>query len=210
MSARNEINLSLQTLKEIESFCPELGRFPSRMLVDSYGDFIELLYRDIDDIVFDLTKNPELRRKDSEDRLTIELVCLLRRLQYNASHDAKIGGHTDISIEKSQYLWIGEAKIFSGSYDWLLKGFHQLTTRYSIGNLQQNHGALIIYIQSHNSIQVMQKWKRKLQEKEPNIKIEECSLNQECFVSISKHPRSGANFYVRHIPVSLLFDPQDK
>jgi hypothetical protein len=41
-------------------------------------------------------ENPELRRNDGEDRLTIEIVNVLRGMGYNAGHETKIGGHTDL------------------------------------------------------------------------------------------------------------------
>jgi hypothetical protein len=204
-------HLNLKELAAWESCVPALAGFPSRVLVSTYDEFIERLYRDLDSIISFLQKDPGVRKNDSEDRLTVEIVGLLCQSGYNAEHDAKIGGHTDLSVRKNDFLWIGEAKIHS-NYDYLWEGFLQLSTRYSTGDTNQKNGGLIIYIRGSNAKSVMDNWRIWLSRKE---EIEEynscdCELRELVFLSTHKHERSGLPFHVRHMPVLLHFDPKDK
>ncbi|MEO1187037.1 MAG: hypothetical protein AAFX46_21225, partial [Cyanobacteria bacterium J06636_27] len=45
-------NLSLRELQNLEQFIPGLGRFPSRFIATDYNKFIEILYDDIDEIIY--------------------------------------------------------------------------------------------------------------------------------------------------------------
>jgi len=202
-------NLSLSQLKKFGKHFLGIGNFPSRILVKNYGEFIQVLYQDIDDIVFNIQKNPELRQLDEEDRLNIDIVNMLTCLGYNASHDQKIGGHTDISVTKNLYLWIGEAKIYRGP-EYLWKGFQQLNTRYSTGDSNQNHGGLLIYIKQPKAKSLIDKWKVKLvDEKLEGYSYSSCPNRELDFYSNHIHERSGLIFTIKHIPIILHFSPQD-
>lgn len=201
---------SLQQLQELEEHIPELAGFPSRVLAKTYDDFIKVLYLSIDKIIYQIQENPELRQNDSEDRLTIDVKNQLCCLGYDASHDSKIGGHTDLSIRKGDFLWIGEAKIHS-SYDFLWEGFLQLSTRYSTGDFNQKDGGIFIYIRNKDAASVVQKWNNYLKDKNlQDYSCRQCDMREISFVSTHKHERSGKPFQVRHMPVILYFDPQDK
>ncbi|AFY58953.1 hypothetical protein Riv7116_6628 [Rivularia sp. PCC 7116] len=202
-------NLSLRELQNLEQHIPGLGRFPSRFLVTNYNKFIELLYEDIDDIIYQIQENPELRQKDSEDRLTIDIRDQLRRLGYDASHDSKFGGHADLLVKKGNFTWIGEAKIHS-SYNYLWEGFLQLTTRYSTGDFNQRDGGIFIYIRQKNASAIIEKWKNHLLSKElPDYTYEACENRELSFFSTHKHEGSGKDFRIKYIPVILYFQPQD-
>jgi hypothetical protein len=202
--------LNLRQLKELEDNIPILGNLVSRVLANTYEEFIKVLYKDIDNIISILEENPELRKDDSEDRLTIEIISNLRCQGYDASHEQKHGGHTDILVKKNNYIWIGEAKIHS-SYDYLWQGFQQLTTRYSTGNDNQKDGGLLIYIKNKNAKSIMDKWKDFLKDKSlPEYKCIPCSQKQLAFFSEHIHEKSGLPFRVRHIPVLLYFNPKDQ
>jgi len=203
-------NLSLRELQNLEQYIPGLGRFPSRFLVTDYNQFIELLYKDIDDIIYQIQENPELRQKDGEDRLTIDIRDQLRRLGYDAAHDSKFGGHADLLVKKGNFTWIGEAKIHS-SYNYLWEGFLQLTTRYSTGDSNQRDGGIFIYIRQKNVSAIIEKWKNHLLSKElPDFNSEACENREISFFSTHKHEGSGQDFRIKHIPVILYFQPQDK
>ncbi|MEM6398915.1 MAG: hypothetical protein AAF757_01605 [Cyanobacteria bacterium P01_D01_bin.116] len=203
-------NLSLRELQNLERFIPGLGRFPSRFIATDYNKFIEILYDDIDDIIYQIQENPELRQKDSEDRLTIDIRDQLRRLGYDAAHDSKFGGHADLLVKKGNFTWIGEAKIHS-SYNYLWEGFLQLTTRYSTGDSNQRDGGIFIYIRQKNASAIVEKWKDYLLSKELKGYSYEASENREIsFFSTHKHEGSGQDFRIKHIPVILYFQPQDK
>lgn len=202
---------TLKKLKQYEGFVPGIGRLPSRLLADNYKEFVNVFYRDLDQILATIEENPEVRAKDGEDRLTIEIRNMLRILGYDASHDSKIGGHADLLVRKGEFIWLGEAKVHKQTYDYIWEGFQQLCTRYSIGSDNQSCGGLIIYIRIPNSTSVMERWKSHLEGKKlPEYKMLPCGLKSIAFFSTHSHERSGLPFEVRHIPVMLYFNPQDK
>ncbi|MBW4539577.1 MAG: HEAT repeat domain-containing protein [Myxacorys chilensis ATA2-1-KO14] len=174
------------------------------------GDFIGQLYKDIDQVIYQIERNPELRQEDKEDRLTIEIVGALRISGYNASHDCKIGGHVDLTVEKNDFVWLGEAKIYRDN-NYLWEGFQQLTTRYSTGNINQNSGGLLIYIKKGDAKSIMERWQEYLLNKKlSNYKCDFYKTGSSSFISSHTHERSGQPFHVRHIPVLLYSDPKDK
>jgi HEAT repeat protein len=174
------------------------------------NNIIRKLYEDIDKVISLIRENPELRQNDKEDRLTIDIVNQLRCFGYDASHETKIGGHVDLVVRKDDLLWLGEAKIYSDN-NYLWEGFLQLTTRYSIGDSNQEHGGLLIYIRQGDASSIMKKWQEYLLSKNlPDYSFKPCKMNRAAFISTHRHERSGKPFHVRHIPVMLHFAPQDK
>jgi hypothetical protein len=204
-----EENISLRDLKMMGRVDPTINRFLDRILVERYDEFIEALYQDFDCIITLIQENAELRQEDSEDRLTIDIKNQLNCMGYSASHETKHGGHTDLLIRKCNYIWIGEAKIHSG-YDYLWKGFLQLSTRYSTGDIDQMNGGMIIYIFNKNTRSVMEKWQNHLKENHPSCDIKACEKRPLAFFSTHIHEKSGNPFLIRHMPVMLYFDPKDR
>jgi len=199
----------LDNLKTIGKIYPSFGDFLDRTLADNYDDFVKVLYKDIDNIIFSIEENPEHVQDDSEDRLTIEIRRSLKHMGYSATHDEKCGGHTDLLVRKGTFVWIGEAKIHK-DYAWLLKGFQQLCTRYSTGDSNQRNGGIIIYIFVENAKSVMDKWKEHLSNQDiPEFKTDICNKREISFISTHCHTRSGLPFIVRHMPVILSFKPKD-
>ncbi|WP_290599456.1 hypothetical protein [Anabaena sp. AL93] len=202
--------LSLLELQQFEDNIPELRGFISRILAETYDDFIKAIYKDIDRIIYLMQENPELYTDNKEDRLTVEIKNQLCCMGYAASHDSKIGGHADLVIRKKEYIWIGEAKIHS-SYDYLWEGFQQLNTRYSTGDSNQKDGGLLIYVFVQNTESVMTKWQTHLADQKLIGYTYICCPNRElCFFSTHQHDRTGKLFRVRHMPVILHFNPKDK
>ena len=205
--------VTLANFEKIGQLFPQISRSIQRQFPSSYEEFVDTLYEDINDIVRDLEENPELQKPISEDRLTIQIRNGLRRLGYAADHETKVGGHADLIVKHDNWLWLGEAKVHN-DYGWLLKGFHQLTTRYAVGRDYSSQGALIIYVTGKNTAGVMNKWAGHLVEHvdggwelSTDHDIESPHLT---FFSKHKHERSGLDFRVKHIPVSLYFEPRDK
>ena len=203
-------NLTLKQLSEEAKILPEIAHFASRVLADTYDKFIKILYQDIDQIIQVIQENPELRKNDEEDRLTIEIVGNLRRSGYKASHDTKVGGHTDLLVQHSNgYKWIGEAKIRRGNSN-LWEGFLQLTERYSICDSNQKDGGMLIYIKVAHANQVMKDWQDHLEQKNlVEYQKHLCPKNEISFYSKHMHTKSGLLFTVRHMPILLYFNPQD-
>ena len=162
----------------------------------------------IDWIAQEHSKTRQHRYGRSEDALTTDIITDLRAMGFAASHDQDYGGHSDIVIEaRDDFLWLGEAKIYR-SYDWLLKGFQQLDTRYAIALPGQDTGGLIIYCKTERIDQIMDRWCQRLLKKRPDVTIE-TGANPLIRRSTHVHNRTGRPFRVRHVPISLYFRPQD-
>jgi hypothetical protein len=176
----------------------------------TYEEFVKVLYEDIDDCVRRIEEDPKVHRYDSEDRLSREIINMLS-VWYDASHDELIGGHSDVVVRGPRgFLWVGEAKIHSG-YDYMLKGFQQLATRYLRGNPLSDQGALLMYIRNQDCAKVVEKWGETLAgEKLPGYRVEECPSRKELgFRTVHKHRSSGRDVMIRHIGLNVHWDPQD-
>jgi hypothetical protein len=179
------------------------------LLMPDYAEFVRIVNRTID--LRRMAENPELRKDRTEDELTIELVGLLRQLDIDAHHEAKVGGHCDITIRgHSDYMWLAEAKRDNQTLDWLLQGFQQLNTRYSTGLKEHDHGAMILYLYSADTLSRMKTWQEHLGASLRGITFSPCDRNPLSFNSTHTHERSGLPYNVRHIPLSLYFAPKDK
>jgi hypothetical protein len=151
-----------------------------------------------------------LLKDRTEDELTIELTKLLRMTGFEAAHESKVGGHCDIVIRHpSDYLWLAEAKKHKNDYGWLLQGFQQLNTRYATGAPNQNCGGFIIFHYGERVDRTMTKWRAHLTGKIVGIATADCALDPMCFFSEHAHQRTGLPLKVRHMPLSLFFQPQD-
>ncbi|SFB30332.1 hypothetical protein [Azotobacter beijerinckii] len=215
MNNQDENPLLNFTLKDLKNFgdalIPGLSAQIMRRTLTTYKEFIKILYRDLDEIVGILQENPELRKNDKEDRITIDIVNMLTTMGYDAAHERKIGGHTDVSIRgKNNFLWIGEAKIH-GNYDHLTEGFQQLCTRYATGDSNQDYGGLLIYIRNKDAKNVITTWKSRISDFElDDYTVQDCNQRPDMvFFTTHKHERSGRPFNVKHIGISLYFNPKD-
>lgn len=207
-------SLDTLTVAQVKELWPDLDRAFSRRLIKTYGEFVSTLLLDVDDGIAQLETNPELRQKDSEDRLTIDLVNHLRTKSYNATHESKQGGKIDLLVENIDkgFIWRCEAKIHS-SYEYLFEGFQQLCTRYNRGTPKSNHGGFISYVRVADCARVMRTWQSKLPEfLGAPIEIVPCPSDRRDLSFISTHTAvdSGLPYTVRHMGVALHFDPQDR
>lgn len=175
----------------------------------SYEQQLDALDAAIDWIVGEMCKSARHNGAASEDSLTTQMVINLRAMGFQAMHDADVGGHCDIVVEgRDGFLWLAEAKIHN-SYSWLLKGLRQLTTRYSTGMPGQTNGGLIIYSRRPRIDRTMSTWSKHLRENERGVTVHPCRRVSAAFLSKHIHTRTGAEFTVRHIPVSLYHEPKD-
>jgi hypothetical protein len=202
-----------ENLRELQLLCaqspPNKVRF-GMIFATTHDQRVACVEEAIDWISQEHTKTRQHRQDRDEDALTIDIITDLKALGFDASHDKDYGGHGDIVIEaRDNFLWIGEAKIH-GAYEWLLKGFQQLDTRYSTGLPGQEHGGLIIYCKGRDVEQVMVKWIEYLQVSRPDVTID--SIVDQPLVRRSQHTHAttGRLFKVRHVPISLYHEPQDK
>jgi hypothetical protein len=173
----------------------------------TYIQFVSRLYRDIDSIANYMQANRHLRQKDSEDRLTLDLLSGLRQLNYMVHHDAQTGGHVDIDVDNGRHTWIGEAKK-DGSFD---QGFKQLTTRYvpASGDYNHNHGGLIFYlVKRKNAIGRKKKWDATLKNLGATRTCE-CGSNPLAMYSEHVLEGPGIPFTIRSMFISLYHSPKD-
>lgn len=156
-----------------------------------------------------LVENRHLNKDDGEDSLSIDIIAQLKMVSIDATHDTQIGGHCDILVRSNDhYLWIGEAKIHGG-YDWLVKGFKQLSTRYATGCYGQNVGEIIIYCRNQDAASVLQNWKEKVVVEFTDTSITEDKINERLWFR-TKHKciNSGIDFYTRHRILPLYWSPE--
>ena len=147
----------------------------------------------------ELELNKHLKQDLSEDQLTIELCQFLSGLGFQPRHDEQVGGHCDIVIRgKDMFVWLAEAK-WHTSYDWLDKGFKQLSRRYSTGVVGQDQGEVIIYCKNQDAKKMLEKWRKELETRNKDVETSdsECG-NQLEFWSEHTHDSSGLSFHVRH------------
>lgn len=204
-------SLTLADLVQLEPLEPFLARFAKRLLVSTYGDFADVLNDDLDEIVGDIECNPQLRQSEQEDRVTHDILCMLHRCGYDASHDEAHGGHADIVVtHRLGFKWIGEAK-FDNDLGYVFGGFQQLCTRYSPGTEKAQAGGLLIYARAHRSFEFLCAWRDHLRAMGLDKYTDEAceKRTQLAFYSIHTHQRTGLPFRVRHVAVTLKFDPQD-
>jgi hypothetical protein len=205
------------SLNQAMNYDPELKIFMARHKVDSFENFIPILYADIDDIIEDMQRHRTMHpTTKTEDQLTEHILAQLRCKQYSAERDSDIGGHGDMCVQKNGFLWIGEAKIHK-DYQYLGDGFHQLCTRYSCPTNKTNHGGLIIYIYAQKGQEVIKEWMKRLKsrglvgfEEYGDISVTTCTINPAINISHHLHSATDYPYYVRHIPIFLSHVPKDK
>jgi hypothetical protein len=180
-------------------------------LAQTHKERVEAVRMALDYACNELEMNRHKKQELDEDQLTIEICSFLNGLGFQAAHDQQIGGHCDIVIKgRELFLWLAEAKKHD-AYDWLDKGFKQLSTRYSTGVLGQDNGEVIIYCFSKNANAMLKRWREELQIRNKDVKIhDDTDINPLLFCSTHKHTTSGLDFYVRHKVVSLYWQPADK
>lgn len=171
---------------------------------------VEALERILDKIYDQLTANRRYYQGDSEDKLTINIVEKLQAIGIHASHDTDVGGHCDIVVESDNgdFRWLAEAKIHS-SYDWLLKGFMQLATRYGVATQGKDRGEVIIYCRNENARQVLEKWLEFLARNKEEVSLEaDKEENLLRFRTVHKCRTSGLSFRTRHSIIPLRYEPE--
>lgn len=177
---------------------------------ETYEAFVAIVNDAVDLVIRMIEENPKYKQKMSEDQLTILLVEALRALGLPASHDSMIGGHCDVVIRgRNDYTWLGEAKIHS-SYDWLLKGFEQLDSRYMAPASGRDHGGIIIYCYGERADLVLDEWIKHLLAERLDVNIITYDNDNIRYETAHEHARNGRIVKVRHSIASLHFAPQDK
>lgn len=180
------------------------------MLAQSHSARLEAVRTVLDHACNELEVNKHLKKGLSEDQLTIEICQFMNGLGFQPRHDEQVGGHCDIVIRgKDLFLWLAEAKWHS-IYEWLDKGFRQLSTRYSTGVSGQDQGEVVIYCKNQNAKAMLEHWRKELTARNDGVETsDDPAGNLLVFWSAHQHEASGLPFTVRHKIVSLYHNPTD-
>lgn len=208
---------TIAQLRNFEACNPHLPQWGSRSTCSDYGQFIDILYRDISAICIDLEKNANRLTNDSEDRLNYQICAELKRFGYGVTHDENHRGHADIVVTYTNFTWIGEGKKLSSvNNSYLKKGYDQLVHRYVTGGLGASEAGLITYIYAKDAEHVMRQWGQYLSDLatidddySPHIELCHAPSNRH-FYSTVKHPASGSTLKIKHLGISLFFAPPKK
>ncbi|MGV6473548.1 hypothetical protein [Azotobacter vinelandii] len=179
-------------------------------IATTYESFYKLVENKILDATLELERNKALFFSLSEDQLTGIIVVSMKTAGFDAEHDTFRNGHTDILVKSGRYEWLGEAKLDDGPA-YLMEGFRQLSDRYTDGNQNSSRGGLLIYTKKQNKLKLLESWITHISENY-EISIEYTETCQETLTSTTahEHQASGIKYQIRHIPVSLYYNPTDK
>ncbi|MBT0719428.1 hypothetical protein HGT71_14355 [Rosenbergiella epipactidis] len=190
-----------------------------RFALESHNNFKQFIRIEIDNAINHIEKNINIYNFDlTEDQITSILIGKIenKHLGINAYHEDFQRGHCDITIKLYKFTWHGEAKKHTSGYKYLLKGYAQLTERYTNGNPDSCSGGLIIYSQNSDCKKMMTAWYEYLQKWAPEIhkagqaKLVFCKNNPLVFYSTHQHTVSGLPYEVTHFAVNFHFDPVDR
>lgn len=174
----------------------------------SQQEFLEALYRVLDQIIRDLEDDAEVMQHQREDAVSRDIVRQLRRANYRASSDPYVRGHVDILVESGdrRMRWLAESKIHR-SYRNLEEGLRQLLSRYDSG--RDRAGGLLIIFRRAGCEQILEAWRRRVQDRAiERARDTEDDSSARCFVSIHLHD-AGGEYRVRHMGIHLYFAPRD-
>lgn len=204
-------NVSLAEFNQIQND-PIHRNMVRRALAQTYEEFVEVLYDDLDFALSGLELNPQFHQKSDEDSISQFIIQGIRGF-YRVTQGATGGGNKDITVEgrERSWMWIGEAKIYKSVTD-LREGWLQLTTRYKHADPQKNAAALLAYTFRPDAVKQLCTWRTSLRkQKVAGYQEASCARRKSlAFYSTHKHQDSGCPMRVRHIAINLSFGPKDK
>lgn len=189
------------------------SNFIRRTLVETYDDFVDVLYDDMDIVISTLEENPQHYFEDEEDKITHSIVSMLKMRGYCATQGTTAGGNVDITVSgpKPLWSWIGEAKIYS-SLTSLDEGLLQLTTRYrNISPLFASRG-ILAYTKRRDPTALLKEWDDHVQTKDlvGLVRIECEKRPGLAFITVHKDDASGQLVRIRHNSIALYHLPEDR
>lgn len=204
------------SLNEVEALL-ERSTYAQNMvrkeLVESYDEFIEVLYDELDLILTKLEANPQFYYSDEEDKITHTIVTMLQMRNYAATQGTTSGGNVDITVAGPQpaWSWIAEAKIYN-SLTALHEGFLQLTTRYRNASPIYASRGLLAYTKRQDPAGHLKKWDDEVKALGlENYARNACSRrNSLAFYTSHKDKSTSQTVTIRHTAVCLYHLPEDK
>lgn len=178
------------------------------VLAQTHEARVKAVQSAIDMCCNELEKNKSMKQGLSEDQLTLEICGMLKAAGFQASHDKYTNGHCDIVVDGTNgFLWLAESKKHN-AYDWLARGFAQLSERYSTGVHGQDCADILIYCFVKDAKSMLTEWRNRLQELQPTLTTSDSSCgNPLIFCSTHQHSASGLDFHIRHKAVCLHWSP---
>lgn len=197
------------TISQLAVLDPDWDHLKRRKGVETYEEFIEVLYDDITRIVAELERHRSSHGSDGEDRITIDICRTLKQWCYYVEHEANRSGNGDILVRScGLYEWLGEAKIFT-DLSVMQKAFLQLATRYS-GAATDHHGGIIAYIKRPDASRLMSDWRDKLGELYVSMTFGKCMRRQGmAFSTCHLQQDTGMPLEIWHVGVALHSAPKD-
>jgi hypothetical protein len=180
---------------------------------ESYDEFVETLYDNIDKAIGKLEQNPQFYDAVGEDKITHEIANMLSMAGYDARQGETSGGNVDLTVQgyKSAWSWVGEAKIYKTIVD-LQQGFLQLATRYRNASPVHAKAGILAYTKRADAAGLLKEWLEEISKMGlPDFSVEVCKRRGGlAFYSSHKHEASGLPIQVRHTAISLYHLPKDK
>lgn len=178
----------------------------------TYEDFVESLYDNIDKAIGKLEENPQFYEKVGEDKITHEIANMLSMAGYDARQGETSGGNVDLTVRgyKSAWSWIGEAKIYK-TIDDLREGFLQLSTRYRNASPVHAKAGILAYTKRADAAACLRTWLEEISKMGlPDFSVAECARRGAlAFYTTHKHEASGLPIHVRHTAICLYHLPKD-
>lgn len=192
---------------------------------DTYSEFVSVVNDLLDRAASWLRSNANINfdSRNREDGITSQISMILRSHGLNArpTHER---GNVDICIEQRSsrnFKIIGEAKILGvhSKYnnDYLLKGMHQLCTRYDTGCKYNHFSIFLIYNFKPKNKTRMSEW---LDHFFDNLDEDDFILAGQCnylgssqedrFFTTHRHCDTEEQVFVRHLAIPLHFNPKDR
>lgn len=212
---RLPLTMTLAALKEHEASNPQMPQFAHRMTAQTYSDFINTLYVQLEAFIRDLERDRNYHQGVSENLLNSSVARHFRALGYTADFDKNNGGHADITVQFADYEWIGEGKIVNSvDNSYLTKGYDQLIYRYGLGKPKANHGAVLIYSFGPDTPKVLNKWAEHLsQANATNAGYAESihsPLADQGFTIHCEHAHvGGGKLFIRSVGFQLYWNPNN-
>ncbi len=174
----------------------------------SYHEFVDKVHAAIAVVYGFLERNPQALYQREEDHITLQVVNELLALGFDASMEALVGGHCDLSVRLgTEFLWLAEAKIARDA-GWLWQGYGQLSTRYAVGGIGSDKGGMLIYCRQPRIDKVMENWQKRL--KSEGVLHDYQDRGNLCLGAFSTTvpaERTGRPFETVHFPLSVYYAP---
>lgn len=179
---------------------------------ESYDEFVETLYDNIDRVIGKLEQNPQFYTLAEEDKITHEIANMLSMAGYDARQGETNGGNIDLTVKgyKSAWSWVGEAKIYK-TIDNMREGFLQLATRYRNASPVNARAGILAYTKRADAAGCLKAWHEEISKMGlEGFSVAECPRRGPlAFYTTHKHEASGLPIHIRHAAVCLYHLPKD-